>query len=948
MKTMTSSQNIDLQTFLRNHKIASDDKITKSTHTRMHKPELNVYGASYHIPPEDLPTFYKAYYDYIFIKGKNEYLTERQLSENGGILLDFDFKYSYDVKTRLHGEGHILELLDLYLEELKEFLVFEVDKSFPIFIMEKPNVNRVEDEKGKLTKDGIHIIIGVQMDRTMQMMLRERILDKIRNIGDNSYIGELPITNSWNDVLDYPVTSGTANWMLYGSRKPGFEVYKLSYYMDTYINADNTFSTIPKHIKEVEKNLSSSFCLLCPQYDKHVKFEINPKIMDEYNKKKLNGDKKNKPRKPANKKINLVPLDETDETEEIQIEDIVNYEILQKAIEKIMNNLETKDYYIKEIHEYTQILPKKYYEPGSHLLNRQVAFALKNTDERLFLSWIMLRSKADDFDYSTIPKLHNDWKVHFNKNNNTNGLTKSSIIYWAKQDAYDEYLKIKKTNIDYYVEESIRSDCVGEIDYANVLYIMFKDKYCCGGDLKNKIWYKYVGHRWVIDTGVSLRTHISKELFALYSEKQNEYMVKMNGVEPGSQIHGNFQSKVKLIAEICTKLKKTEYKNNMMREAVAIFYDEGFIKTIDTNPYLMGFTNGVIDFKNKVFRSGSPQDYVTKTTGIPYIPFDKINEDENIEIVNKIKIFMSQLFPKENVCKYMWDHLAASLIGVKKAQVFTIYCGSGSNGKSVITELMKKSLGEYQLTVPKALVTEKRRGIGQTSSEIIQLKGVRYAVIAETEQDDVIIAGSMKSITGGDDMNARELFNVAETFKPQFSLVVCTNFLFEVKSNDDGTWRRMKVVNYISKFESEGETYTDNTSYVFPKDESLGEQLPTWAPIFMSMLVKRAFETEGKVVDCPEVAAASNSYRQTQDCISQFINDKIVEKDGCKIKQEDLSQVFKIWFSNHFGNTKPPKLSELVEAINNKFKDAKFKKTNKKHWPNLKLIENDDDDEDDF
>jgi len=944
MKTMTSSQNIDLQTFLRNHKIASDDKITKSTHTRMHKPELNVYGASYHIPPEDLPTFYKAYYDYIFIKGKNEYLTERQLSENGGILLDFDFKYSYDVKTRLHGKGHILELLDLYLEELKEFLVFEVDKSFPIFIMEKSNVNRVEDEKGKLTKDGIHIIIGVQMDRTMQMMLRERILDKIRDIGDNSYIGELPITNSWNDVLDNAVTSGTANWMLYGSRKPGFEVYKLSYYMDTHINADNTFSTIPKHIKEVEKNLSSSFCLLCPQYDKHVKFEINPKIMDEYNKKKLNGDKKNKPRKPANKKINLVPLDETDETEEIQIEDIVNYEILQKAIEKIMNNLETKDYYIKEIHEYTQILPKKYYEPGSHLLNRHVAFALKNTDERLFLSWIMLRSKAEDFDYSTIPKLYNDWKIHFNKNKNANGLTKSSIIYWAKQDAYDDYLKVKKSNIDYYVEESLKESSVGEHDYANVLYHMFKDKYVCSS-IEKKKWHKFTKHRWEKDEGQRLRLAISKDLFALYSEKQSEYLTKMHGMETGSGV--TVERKIKIIAEICTKLKKTVDKNNIMREAMEIFYDKDFNKNIDSNPYLMCFTNGVIDFKNKIFREGYPQDYITKSTGIPYTPFDKINETENIEIINKIQIFMTQLFPKENVCKYMWDHLAACLIGVKKEQVFTIYRGSGSNGKSILTDLMSSGLGEYKGTLPLPYITNKRADTGKTSPEIMQLKGVRYAVIQEPKRNEKINEGVMKELTGCDPIQARALYADCETFKPQFSLVVCANKLFEVESNDDGTWRRMKLVDFISKFESQGEIYKDTTSYVFPKDKNLLQQMPIWAPVFMSMLVKRAFETEGEVLDCPEIVAASNSYRQKQDCISQFINDKIVEKDGCKIKQEDLSQVFKIWFSNHFGNTKPPKLSELVEEIDNKFKDAKFKKSNKKYWTNLKLVENDDDDDDD-
>ena len=97
---------------------------------------------------------------------------------------------------------------------------------------------------------------------------------------------------------------------------------------------------------------------------------------------------------------------------------------------------------VKETHDFTQILPEKYYEPGSHLLNRQVAFALKHTDSRLFISWVALRAKASDFDYDTIPDLYNKWNKDFH--HRPDGVTKKSIIYWAKQDAFEEYEKINK------------------------------------------------------------------------------------------------------------------------------------------------------------------------------------------------------------------------------------------------------------------------------------------------------------------------------------------------------------------------------------------------------------------------------------------------------------------------------------------------------------------------
>jgi P4 family phage/plasmid primase-like protien len=279
---------------------------------------------------------------------------------------------------------------------------------------------------------------------------------------------------------------------------------------------------------------------------------------------------------------------------------------------------------------------------------------------------------------------------------------------------------------------------------------------------------------------------------------------------------------------------------------------------------------------------------------------------------------------------------------MKKEHVFNIYRGSGSNGKSILTDLMTQSLGDYKGTVPITLVTEKRGSIGGTSSEVIQLKGVRFAVMQEPSKDAVINEGIMKELTGGDPIQARALYSDSEIFIPQFSLVVCTNSLFEVKSNDDGTWRRMKLVDFKSKFIAEGEAHTDDTPYVFPKDKTLKEKLPLWAPVFISILVKRAFETEGEVIDCAEVVEASNKYRQNQDCISGFINDKIIVVNGASLGKKILNHVFGEWFKSCYGNRKVPKLHELEEAITKKFGQIN-QKTRK--WVNIKIKDDENDDD---
>jgi putative DNA primase/helicase len=273
----------------------------------------------------------------------------------------------------------------------------------------------------------------------------------------------------------------------------------------------------------------------------------------------------------------------------------------------------------------------------------------------------------------------------------------------------------------------------------------------------------------------------------------------------------------------------------------------------------------------------------------------------------------------------MRDHLASSLIGANKNQTFNVYHGSGSNGKSIVADLMSVTLGEYKGTVPITLVTEKRGLIGGTSDEVLKLKGVRYAVMQEPSKGVKLNEGIMKELTGGDPIQARGLYSESEIFEPQFNLVVCTNNLFDIESNDDGTWRRIRKCDFLSKFTDEGESFNDETPYIYPKDKSLKDKLPLFAPIFASMLVKRAFETGGLVEDCETVLNASNKYRKGQDHIAAFVSERIIKTGNIKDKigKRGLQEDFKRWFEETQGSRKIPKGEELYEYINKKFGQCK-------------------------
>ena len=537
-------------------------------------------------------------------------------------------------------------------------------------------------------------------------------------------------------------------------------------------------------------------------------------------------------------------------------------------------------------------------------------------------TWLKFSSQSKEFNFGQIPDLIEQWnKFDYD---NPDGLTARSIMYWAKIDNPVEYKKVREATISYYMELTITH--VTEWDFAQVLYQMCKDEFICVS-IKNNIWYEYRKHRWYeIDSGNTLRLIISKKMHDMYMKKTTDSINALQKMDQSEDNYETLRKRSNKLADLCVLLKKTNWKNNIMREAKELFYDKDFINKMDNNPYLLCFNNYVIDFKNKTHRIGQPDDYISKSTNIEYIPFEKITDRESIEEINT---FMEQLFPNEELRTYMWEHLASTLIGNNDNQTFNIYTGSGRNGKSKLVDLMSKLLGDYKATIPITLVTQKRNNIGSTSSEIVQLMGVRYAVMQEPSKGEKINEGIMKEITGGDPIQGRALFKEAVTFIPQFKLVVCTNTLFDIKSNDDGTWRRIRVCDFISKFlenpyEDEEKFPKSDYPYQYDIDKRIDEKFTRWAPILASILVNMTYKKLGVVNDCQIVLGSSDQYREGQDYLTEFCKEKIKKIQGRRVKKSELWEVFKQWYIINYGRGLP-KAREL-----NEFMDKRYGKYNGK------------------
>jgi len=123
--------------------------------------------------------------------------------------------------------------------------------------------------------------------------------------------------------------------------------------------------------------------------------------------------------------------------------------------------------------------------------------------------------------------------------------------------------------------------------------------------------------------------------------------------------------------------------------------------------------------------------------------------------------------------------------------------------------------------------------------------------------------------------------------------------------------------------------------------------LPDWAPIFISMLIDIVNETNGEVIDCPEIIEASRKYRESQDAITQFIIDTtepcVIEKgDKSALTEMSINARFKQWYTEEMGGAvkKVPKKRELIESIKLRYGEPDNKT---KKWYTFKFIEVPDD-----
>jgi len=209
----------------------------------------------------------------------------------------------------------------------------------------------------------------------------------------------------------------------------------------------------------------------------------------------------------------------------------------------------------------------------------------------------------------------------------------------------------------------------------------------------------------------------------------------------------------------------------------------------------------------------------------------------------------------------------------------------------------------------------------------------------------------MKQFSGEDIIEARALYGDQEKFRIMGKIFMMCNSLPPVSSMDEGTWRRIRVIPFESKFlppdHPELQLKRPN---VFPRDPKLDEKLRSWREPFLSLLV-HIYETDyipNGLTPIPEIVVkASNKYKDNFDIFARFETERIrepitaEEQMECRagpIESGRIRQIFTQWRKENQvggGITSDVVLNRLV---------AKYGEPDRnKYWPSLKVFASDED-----
>lgn len=386
-------------------------------------------------------------------------------------------------------------------------------------------------------------------------------------------------------------------------------------------------------------------------------------------------------------------------------------------------------------------------------------------------------------------------------------------------------------------------------------------RYCA----EAKSWFTYDSGRWQKDVGSLLVAAKIKEfirLMALYcgeiadDEKRKQYM------------------------SFVAKMGDRRFRDRLMKDAADSMRIEA--EQFDTHPYLINCKNGTYDLESMEFREHRWQDFLTMQTNFEYSV-----QDVRCERWEK---FIQEVTQNDyEKADYLQRALGYSILGTSKEEcMFILHGKTTRNGKSTMLDAIQHLLGDYSTVAPVELIcrSDRAKNAEAANPVLAKLKGKRMVTMSESDTAGKLDEATIKQYTGGEDITARELYQSAITYKPQFTMWLSCNDLPAVKDKSLFASDRVRVIEFNRHF-TDAEQDKGLKDY-FESPEAM-KGIFTW--LIAGYFKYRRFGLRMN----DNMKAVVKQYERDNDLVLQFLEEKCEQKDDAITKAKTLFDTYKIW-----------------------------------------------------
>ena len=536
-----------------------------------------------------------------------------------------------------------------------------------------------------------------------------------------------------------------------------------------------------------------------------------------------------------------------------------------------------------------------------------LGWCLHTICENLLDIWIEFSMQSSKYNDGECEKLWINMKIQ--------GLNIGTLHFWAKQDDPYAYKEILSKSI----YQDIKNCDGSHGSVADIAFKILKHKYVCAM-ADGKCWYIFNGSLWKIDNSqLKLRTDLSTIVRDQYLQIMNKIastqtIDDMQSNRSTSTTVDKIKKDCERLLKIAFKLRDVSFIEMLIKSMRQSFYDELFLSKLDSNPNLIGFNNGVWSLKEELFRKSTPEDFISLSVGYDYIA--EIND----EYQNKIIAYFEKLHPHKDQRKYVLQMLARQMYGDSGCELFHVHSGfnaSAGNGKSIFFQILELCFRDYILKIPVEIFIIKQRGeAGRPKPELQEWRAKRILYCTEPNSDDKLNSGVLKELTGGEEISYRLLFsNDIQKFRPMYKMSIMCNDAPIIEGGDEGIKRRIRKIDYVSKFVDNDQVNEENHYYV--KDPNFVEQFKEDDVIKMefSRYILNHYNHAYKFEMPDIIKKTSSMYIEENNNILNFVKESIVKDVNGFFTLKDAKEKFKDsqYFNNKLTNLKN-ELQKILKA----------------------------------